>query len=230
MIRSKGRNKRPLEDSEFDAEKKMRFLPTPGSLRLMKDIEALENEPNIVLEMCEDLSRVKVEYRVDQGRELECPNRFEVLVAKRYPHDAPNVRCLDPGFVCRFIDENGLVHHSSLTEEWTAICSLTNIVEALQYIRSLFLNVNDPSAIETINRSCLFDLPIPPADSVHEAVNEAVEEEDMPLDSGEQCLEGQEQIEAQGQGLEENSAKLDSSDMTIVYEPHSDGPVTLSSF
>ena len=116
MIRSKGRNKRQLEDSEFDtesSEKKTRFLPTPGSLRLMKDIEALENEPNIILETCEDLNRVHVEYRIDQGRKLQCPNRFEVAVAKRYPHEAPTVRCLDSGFICRFIDENGLVRHSS---------------------------------------------------------------------------------------------------------------------
>ena len=216
-----------MEDSEFDSEpseKKTRFLPTPGSLRLMKDIEALENEPNIMLETCEDLSRVRVEYRVDQGRELQCPNRFEVAVAKRYPHAAPNVHCLDTGFVCKYIDENGLVHHSSLTKEWTAICSLTSVVEALQYIRNLFLNLNDPIAIETIDRSCLFDLPIPHCGSMDNAEEErSVEDENMRLDLDELQAETAEHEIIK-------RAKMDNSSMAIVDEQVCDGPATLSTF
>lgn len=224
MISAKGRNKRPLEDSsEFDLgdtpEKKTRYTPTPGTLRLMKDIEALENESNIVLETNrEDSSRVQVEYRVDQGREMQCPNRFEVAVAKRYPHDAPSVRCLDTGFVCRFIDESGLVHHLSLTEEWTAICSLTNVVEVLQHIRNLFLNLNDPSAIETIDRSYLFDVPIPPRrGSIDDRQGRGQGEEEA--------------LEVEMEQVEENGGKVDSSEMAVVDDSqHDDGPTTLSSF
>ena len=59
MLRAKKSKKRAMDGAELDleehsGEKKVKITPTPGILRLMKDIEALENEPNILLELCEE--------------------------------------------------------------------------------------------------------------------------------------------------------------------------------
>ena len=214
MLRAKKSKKRAMDGAELDleehsGEKKVKITPTPGILRLMKDIEALENEPNILLELCEEKNRVKLEYRVDQERIMHSPNRFEIFVAKRYPHEAPTVRCIDSGFVCRFIDEEGIVLHPYLREEWTAIFSLTNVVEAVQQIRVLFMNLNDPSAIETIDRSFFFAFPIPPPQRKRKNSDD-------------------------GEVFEMDLTKNDEGEMTIVDNPHENGdegvPSTLSTY
>ena len=153
MLRSKG-SKRCIDqvlDSELGQSeaKKVRSTTTPGTLRLMKDIECLENDDSIVLELGEEPGKVTVEYRVDQSFAAQCPNRFEVTVLKRYPHEAPLVCCLDQGFACRFIHDSGTVVHPAFGEEWNAICSLTNVVEALQAIRGMFLGLERSSTLSS---------------------------------------------------------------------------------
>lgn len=161
MLRSK--KKRSLEEdpAEFEGSelKKGRATTTPGTLRLIKDMEDLENNASIVLEQPDEPCRVTVEYRVDPGISGRCPNRFEVTAPKRYPHDAPLVRCIDKGYACRFIDETGTVIHSGLREDWTAICTLGSVVQILQSIRGLFLNLQDGSTTEPTDSSYLFGNP-----------------------------------------------------------------------
>ena len=177
MLRSKG-SKRCIDqvlDSELGQSeaKKVRSTTTPGTLRLMKDIECLENDDSIVLELGEEPGKVTVEYRVDQSFASQCPNRFEVTVLKRYPHEAPLVCCLDQGFACRFIHDSGTVVHPAFGEEWNAICSLTNVVEALQAIRGMFLGLERSSTLS----SQLFALPPgpPPALSRSRSIGEGEE-------------------------------------------------------
>ena len=156
------RRKRSLTEEEFDGiveeglpKKSPRAMTTPGTLRLLKDLEELEGNATVLLEQNDGPSKVSMEYRVDQGFRGSCPNRFEVTVLKRYPHDPPLVRCLDDGFHCRFIDEMGTVMHAGLSENWTAICTLESVVQILQSIRSLFLNLQD-GGIEPTDASFLF--------------------------------------------------------------------------
>ena len=91
MLRSK---KRVLDVGELDSaleeglsKKSPRAMTTPGTLRLMKDLEELESNATVILEQNDGPNIVSMEYHVDQGFCGRCPNRFEVTVPKRYPHD-----------------------------------------------------------------------------------------------------------------------------------------------
>ena len=126
------------------------------TLRLMvKDLEELESNATVILEQNDGPNIVSMEYHVDQGFCGRCPNRFEVTVPKRYPHDPPVVRCIDDGFSCRFIDQKGVVMHQGLRNNWTAICTLGHVVQILQSIRSLFLGLHD-DAMDATDASYLF--------------------------------------------------------------------------
>ena len=159
MLRSK---KRVLDVGELDSaleeglsKKSPRAMTTPGTLRLMKDLEELESNATVILEQNDGPNIVSMEYHVDQGFRGRCPNRFEVTVPKMYPHDPPVVRCIDDGFSCRFIDQKGVVMHQGLRNNWTAICTLGHVVQILQSIRSLFLSLHDDT-MDATDASYLF--------------------------------------------------------------------------
>ncbi len=143
------------QDIESQSSKRSRTVTvTPGELRLQKDIESLDDHLRHYLTIErheEDNQRITLRYLVDKELQDKVPNHFELIVRRFYPHDRPLIRCLDQGFACSYILENGNVIHSSLTSGWTAVCGLGEIVERVQEIRQIFQMLNDPHRVESID-------------------------------------------------------------------------------
>lgn len=143
------------QDNEIHALKRSRSVAvTPGELRLQKDLESLDEQLHhyITIERHEDDNqRITLRYLVDKELQDKIPNNFELTVRRFYPHDRPFIRCLDPGFTCSYILENGDVIHESLTRNWTAVCGLGDIIESVQEVRQIFQMLNDPHRVDSID-------------------------------------------------------------------------------
>jgi len=75
-----------------------------------------------------------ITYLSDSGS--VCPNRFQLRVQKYYPHNKPELTCLDSGFTCSHISPAGEVMHMRLRDPlWSAVNGLREIVSCLQEIR-----------------------------------------------------------------------------------------------
>jgi len=82
-----------------------------------------------------------ITYLSDSGS--VCPNRFQLQVRKFYPHDRPELTCLDSGFACNHISPAGEVIHGDLRDPaWSATGGLQEIVACLQDIRLMW--IEDP--------------------------------------------------------------------------------------
>ena len=57
------------------------------------------------------------------------------MVDKYYPHDRPVVKCLDPGYSCIHINDDGVLVHYDLHENWSPICALGDIIKCIQNVR-----------------------------------------------------------------------------------------------
>ena len=128
----------------------------PGDIRLQKDLVEVADLQHVVVEIGDEPSSVLVSFKSDSF--VRCPNRFCVSVKRYYPCDAPIVTCLDSGFTSPFISATGTVFHRALSDEWSCICSLVNVLEALQQIRGIFHNIVVPpdSNIESETYSQLY--------------------------------------------------------------------------
>jgi hypothetical protein len=99
--------------------------------RLQKDIKELRDMIGIRIESTIDPATIIIFFESN-----DLPNKFSVNVTRYYPHAHPIVVCLSPRPPgCHFIDNNGLVIHSSLMECWSAVHSLRNVVEVINTLR-----------------------------------------------------------------------------------------------
>ena len=82
------------------------------------------------------------------------PSIFRISVPRYYPHNHPIIFCLNEGNPSQFILQSGEIIHSSLREEWSAIGTLSTVIDILQSIRlrvhstlpSDFVNVSSRSS------------------------------------------------------------------------------------
>ena len=141
------------DDSDQEVDEFRAIRPkrqTPGELRLQNDVTLIEKYSD------DATTDVSFEYYDRQGGEVlnimyvssslsVCPNNFQLRVKKYYPHDIPEVTCLDPGFECQYITATGRVLHESLrVPKWTAVNGLSDVVSCLREIRNLSLWGGDP--------------------------------------------------------------------------------------
>lgn len=110
--------------------KKVRISYTPGQLRLLKDIEEAKQKFQLKVLQGESPSTCVLHLILSDGREV----RFQMTVPRYYPHNAPVVRCLDFYHILPFLDNNGIVVHRGLNEDWNAICSIDNVIQILQVV------------------------------------------------------------------------------------------------
>jgi ubiquitin-protein ligase len=134
MLRRKRGSEELIEEECHLTEqiKKFRITSTPGDLRLQNDILDFQKIPSIRIETIEKSCIVLTFTDIPP----DCPHSFHIRVPKLYPHDPPQVTCLNPGFLCQHIDANGKVHHPALGGNWTAINSLVDVAQILQEISS----------------------------------------------------------------------------------------------
>ena len=146
MLRSLKRSKHEGESNEersdsglLEQTKKLKLTIDPGEIRLLKDIEIFIQSGNteVILLPRDHPLQLKVEF-VNKDN-LQIPNIFQISVKKFYPHDAPIVRCLQPGFTCEYIMLDGLMIHPNLTENWSPISSLTEILNTIYTVRKMFI-------------------------------------------------------------------------------------------
>jgi ubiquitin-protein ligase len=132
------RRKRGIEDlreeiSLSEQIKKVRITSTPGDLRLQNDVLDFQSIPSIQLHESHEKSCIVLTLK---NVPSECPDTFHIRVPKLYPHDPPLVTCLNPGFVCQYIDSTGKVHHPALSGNWTAINCLVDVAHTLEEVSS----------------------------------------------------------------------------------------------
>lgn len=134
-------SKRKIEDdSDFtsleESIKRVRIAFTPGELRLGRDIKDLERFQHCVtVTSTANPASIILNFLSSEANN-NTPNRFLVTVPRYYPHDRPLVKCLEHGFICDYINFAGEVNHSFLTDQWSAIGTLKNIIDLLIFIRS----------------------------------------------------------------------------------------------
>mgnify|MGYP000193211741 CR=1 FL=1 len=120
--------------------KRFRISVTPGELRLQKDLQGIGSFHNINFEFPQGPSSVAVNF-IDNTN--ICPSRFLVTVPRYYPHNKPILKCLDTIYKNQFILDNYNITHP-IIDEWTAMKSLQDIIECLQFIRATFINQSCP--------------------------------------------------------------------------------------
>ena len=118
-----------------------RRAQTPGELALHNDVAALRAAQDRYVQGVtfdyadhEGGAMLIITYLSDSGS--VCPNRFQLRVKKYYPHNKPELTCLDSGFTCSHISPAGEVMHMRLRDPlWSAVNGLREIVSCLQEIR-----------------------------------------------------------------------------------------------
>jgi ubiquitin-protein ligase len=70
------------------------------------------------------------------------PNKFSVTVPRYYPHVQPVVKSLDRDIQNIFIGDDGIVNHESLNQNWSALYSISTIVEILSLMRNYSTNLH----------------------------------------------------------------------------------------
>jgi ubiquitin-protein ligase len=137
MLRRKRGSEELSEEASHLTEqiKKFRITSTPGDLRLQNDILDFQKiqQQTIRIQESNEKSCIILTF-IDMPP--NCPHSYHIRVPKLYPHDPPQVTCMDPGFPCQYIDPNGKVHHPALGGSWTAINSLVDVAQILQEISS----------------------------------------------------------------------------------------------
>lgn len=108
--------------------------------RLTRDIEDLREIAGVIVTRGERPNMAIVEFDpssvVHRGDSI--PSRFLVTVPRYYPHNPPQIRCLDGKcYGSLHIDLEGNVKHPELESNWSPIKSLYNVVQTLHDIRML---------------------------------------------------------------------------------------------
>ena len=98
--------------------------------RLQKDIQSLTDLEGILIETTDDPATVIVRFNASPTT-----SKFSVTVPRYYPHVKPIVQCLDFVVESLYIHADGTVHHSSLMDNWTALYSLSTVIEVLHCVR-----------------------------------------------------------------------------------------------
>jgi hypothetical protein len=102
--------------------------------RLKKDIAALGQRIGINCGY-DGAASVAIDFSIfDENR----PNRFLVTVPHFYPHTPPVVCCLEAGFQSQYINESGRVVHEFLGHDWSALCSLNDVIDILVAVRQCY--------------------------------------------------------------------------------------------
>ena len=124
--------------------KRLKLTNTPGELRLQKDVYSLRNVPGIQITPSSiSNSEIYLNFQ-DELVGLKCPSRFLVAARKYYPHSAPNIQCLDEGYYCEFIDKDGILLEAIVERNWTALCSLSDVLNILNGLRQqLYLRTDE---------------------------------------------------------------------------------------
>lgn len=52
-----------------------------------------------------------------------------------FRHSQPYVTCLESGFVNSYIHADGAVVHRDLQENWSAVYTLVDVIQILEYVR-----------------------------------------------------------------------------------------------
>ena len=106
--------------------KRFRITNTPGELRLQKDMKEMSGRTDVNFQYPEEPGSVVLIFPT-HPLYLHIPAVFRVSVPRFYPHNAPNVHCLDEKFsaagsvTCSYILPTGELLHEGLGEAWSAI-------------------------------------------------------------------------------------------------------------
>ena len=108
---------------------------------MQKDLKELYGRNDVSFQYPEEPGSVIISFVTDPLLPF-IPTIFRVNIPRFYPHNAPEVYCLDEEyssrgrFTCPYIlSTTGEISHDGLGESWSAIGSLTTVIEILQNIR-----------------------------------------------------------------------------------------------
>ncbi len=107
---------------------------------------------------------------MDMVENIHLPCNFLIIVDKYYPHDRPIVRCLDSGYTCIHINDDGILVHHDLQDNWSPICALGDIIKSIQNIRLFVYKLQSLYGGENILAESQFDTTSINATSVKERV------------------------------------------------------------
>jgi ubiquitin-protein ligase len=127
--------------------KRFRISETfPGDIRIQKEIQDLESLEGIRIQYSDHCTTIAF-----LNMPLNCPNKFSMIIPRYYPHYPPQVRCLSHGFENMYIQSSGLISHPDVEINWTALDTLTKILNILHSICVSFIPIdNNHDAMEVI--------------------------------------------------------------------------------
>ena len=147
MIRISKRTRESVEDDSTEVGdalnldslevglKKVRISYTPGQLRLHKDMEVMKNKFRLQITAGTNSSSCIVHLPLSGEKFV----RYLIEVPRYYPHSPPIVKCLDYSMIGNAVDNTGRVMERSINEEWTAICSIETVLQALNNVNQYIL-------------------------------------------------------------------------------------------
>ena len=108
---------------------------------MQKDLKELYGRNDVSFQYPEEPGSVIISFLTDPLLPF-IPTIFRVNIPRFYPHNSPEVYCLDEEYSCRgrfmcpyILSTTGEISHDGLGESWSAIGSLTTVIEILQNIR-----------------------------------------------------------------------------------------------
>lgn len=112
-----------IQRGETAATAYLEFLPT-----IYRERPAIDNDYSDYPELdCIQFS----------AQSSSLPSRFIITVPRFYPHNPPDVCCVDSEhFYPPYITPSGAIQHPGLTDLWSPLNSLTAVVEILQAVRA----------------------------------------------------------------------------------------------
>jgi len=135
----------------IDQAKRLRISKSPGEIRLSKDILEIVKQEYfpipVIMTPGELPTQLFLSFEGGGGGggvgysacySESIPSEFHITVDRYYPHHPPIVTCLDANYRrdMYFIDIDGSVRHPCLLEEnWSALMTLSNVVQWLQELR-----------------------------------------------------------------------------------------------
>lgn len=136
LRRKRGNDELSEEECHLTEQiKKVRITTTPGDLRLQKDILDIQKIEHLGIRIQESPEKSCI-ILTFTDMPPSCPHSYHIRVPKFFPHDPPQVTCMNPEYHCQYIEPSGRVHHPALGGSWTAINSLMDVVQILQEISS----------------------------------------------------------------------------------------------
>lgn len=143
--------KRKSEDDDIYSSilseqiKRFRISVTPGELRMRKDLHSLRSHRGFNIEFAEEPSCVTLRF---SDAHMLSPLTFKINIPRFYPHDTPVITCIDSEHAHDFFDSDGYVSLRSLGINWTAMCSILDVLLAVQkYFASRDQNSHKISSI-----------------------------------------------------------------------------------